>query len=105
MFNTIGWFIRLALEVLALCAGCWLFGYIVKNGTGSIKDFMRTIGMTIKVICVWIRNKLIDSVKKEREAEKGGHEPKTYDDFCKEYGFPTKEEFEEKIRNHDPMSL
>lgn len=108
MINTIGWTIGAALEVVCVLACIWLFGYIVKNGTGSLKDIIRTIGLTIRVICAWIRNKLVSSIEKEQKSKtekKGKHEPQTFDEFCKEYGFPTKAEFEEKMRNHDPMPL
>lgn len=108
MVHTIGWFIEQALSVLCIFIGVWIFFYILKNGTGAVKDIIRTIGMTVKTVCVWIREKLITKMEEEREGaqeKKGKHEPITYDEFCKRNGYPTKEEFDEMMKNRETFRL
>ena len=107
MVHTIGWFIEQALSVLCIFIGVWIFFYILKNGTGAVKDIIRTIGMTVKTVCVWIREKLITKMEEEHEGAqaKGKHEPMSYNEFCRKNGFPTQEEFEAKMRNHETFTL
>ena len=106
--NTVIWFVKQALEVMFLFIGIWIFFYILKNGTGAIKEIMRTIGLTIKSVCYWVREKLIATMEKEPEEQqekKGKHEPLTYDEFCKRNGYPTKEEFDRMMEQKETFHL
>lgn len=82
--DTIKWFVDLAFNALCICAGIWLFGYIIKNGTGALKDLIRTISLTVKAMCIYIRKKIVNKVEEEPVKE----EPKpdfeihmTYEEF------------------------
>lgn len=77
--NTILWFVKQALEILALIGGIWIFIYILRNGTGAIKDLIQTIGSTVQAVCLLIRKKIITKMKERPEESK--EEKATYEDY------------------------
>ena len=67
--STILWFIGKAFEVTFVFVGLWIFFYICKNGTGAIKELIRTAGELIKALCYKIQDKLTEKKETEKEPE------------------------------------
>ena len=84
--------LNIAWKVTILCIGWTLFKYVVKNGSGTFKDLLDTIGIGLKTFGHWFRMKCLNYLKREQEAK----------DDVREM---TKEEFERKMSDHETFVL
>ena len=61
--------VNLGWKILGLVFGCMLFMCIVKNGPETLKTILRTIAIGIQAMCVAIRKKLLNYLRKEAGVE------------------------------------
>ena len=74
--DTIFWFMERDLSIVCVFIGIYIFMYICRNGTGAVKEIIRTIGATLKALCRWLQDKL--STEKE-EPEEEEEKERTYE--------------------------
>lgn len=83
--------LNIAWKVLALIMGWSLFTYVVRNGSGTFKEFLDTVGVVIRTAGHWIRVQCLSYLKKESENKKSET--------------MSQEEFEKKMSNGETFTL
>ena len=61
--------VNLGWKALGLVFGCMLFICIVKNGPETLRTILRTASIGIQAMCVAIRKKLLNYLRKEAGVE------------------------------------
>lgn len=56
----------LALRILIVVAGFWVFREILRNGPTTVKEVLATIGVLVRVACVKTRRYIAEKLRKER---------------------------------------
>ena len=100
--DTILWFARLALSVLAFVVGWQIFLAILGKGNGLVNDILETLVALLKSLCKKVQGKL--SEKEEPKAEKpkeswkvNGKEFDTLEEAMAEA--------DRCLTNHEPLEL
>lgn len=103
--------VNFAWEILLICVAFALFGYITKNGFGTIREIASTIATMIRTFGHWIRKRCLDYLKKEESAESQPKDKQAAITAYNEYLQKRRaecmsfEEFYEKLKNGDPLTL
>lgn len=63
------WWIKAGLEVMCFFIGVYVFFDIIKNGGGTIKMLIRTLGLVVRTLCVKIQSKLLGGTNKETSSD------------------------------------
>lgn len=58
--------LNLSWKILGIACGWILLKYLLRNGKGTFKEVLETLGSAIKTGCYFIRKKLADSLRKEK---------------------------------------
>lgn len=64
--------LNMAWKVLVLFMGWSLFAYVVRNGSGTFRELLDTISVTLRTFGHWIRKQCLSYLKRESEAKEGG---------------------------------
>lgn len=75
--DTIMWFVNLAWRILLLYIGWIVFRFIMKNGRGTIKEILETIGIVIKTAALKLRMKVAECARKKEPEEEPDRETET----------------------------
>ena len=70
MLEFLVFMLNIAWKALGVICGWLLLKYILRNGTGTIKEILDTISLGVKAMCCAIRKKLADHLRKEVEKDK-----------------------------------
>lgn len=62
--------LNLAWKILVLCMGWMLFKYVLKNGSGTFKEFLETVGLALRTFGKWIQTVCMSYLCKEEPAAK-----------------------------------
>ena len=57
--------LNLSWKILVLCMGWMLFKYVLKNGSGTFKEFLETISLALRTFGHWIRKVCLNYLRKE----------------------------------------
>lgn len=69
MLDIMLFMLNLGWKILGIACGWILLRYILRNGKGTFKDVLETLGSAIKTGCYFIRKKLAEKLLKEKEKE------------------------------------
>ena len=69
---------RFGLDVLKILFGITLLFWMLFPGRKTISNLLKTIELAIKALCIKIRNKLIESLEKEKAEPKKDDEEAEY---------------------------
>lgn len=64
--------LNLSWKILVVCMGWMLFKYVLKNGSGTFRDFLDTVSIALRTFGHWIRKTCLNYLKREsakRDAE------------------------------------
>lgn len=62
---------QIALGMITFIVGWQVFGYILKNGRGGMREFLDTLTLILKSIGHWIRMRCLGYLKREAERKEG----------------------------------
>lgn len=69
------WSFTVALKLVGIAVAFMVFKEVLKNGTGTFRTLIGTIGLAVQACCLKIKTLLLKSIKKERENLEGNKEP------------------------------
>ena len=98
MLHTIGWFVGLAFEVVAVLIGIQLFVLIIRPKTR--KKLIQGIDDITRAVYKWIHEKLSDKKEEPAEEETEDEGRVTIEMSYKEF-----KDFEEAMRSHKTAEL
>ena len=67
MLDIMLWMLNVAWKILGIACGWILIRYLLKNGKGTFREMLDTLGSAIKTGCYFIRKKLAEMLTKEKE--------------------------------------
>ena len=67
MASILSWVLGIAWRTALLCAGFICVKQIVRNGGGTLKEILETLGLGIRAGCIELRKKLVEHLKKDEE--------------------------------------
>ena len=86
--------LNLSWKILVLFMGWTLFKYVLKNGSGTFKEFLDTVGIALRTFGHWIRKVCLNYLRKESAEAEEKVDEKLSEDLDR---FVTYKEFEEAI--------
>lgn len=75
MGSILSWILGIAWRTALLCAGFICIKQIVRNGGGTLKEILETLGLGIRAGCIELRRKLVEHLKKEEVIEEDPNGP------------------------------
>ena len=69
------WALTFALKLVGIAVAFMVFKEVLKNGTGTFRTIVSTIGLCIQAGCLKVKSLLVNMIKKERENPEGPNEP------------------------------
>lgn len=69
MLNALGFALNMAWKILAIVGGWMLFKYVLKNGSGTMRDILDTISVAFKALGHAIRKWCIGYLKREASGD------------------------------------
>ena len=69
MLEFVSFMLNVGWKTLGIVFGWLLLKYIIRNGTGTIREVLDTIGIGIKAACLAIRKKIREKLLKEEDKE------------------------------------
>lgn len=70
MWDFLGTMLSMSWKVFGIMAGWMLIKHLMREGTGTLKELLETIGVAIRAGCLMTKKALWAKIKEEREAEK-----------------------------------
>lgn len=61
------WILGIAWKTALLCVGWICIKQIIRNGGGTLREVLETLGLAIRAGCLTMRAKLVDKLRKENE--------------------------------------
>lgn len=75
MTSVLSWMLGMAWRIAILMIGYTALKAVLRNGNGTLKEILETIGLAIRAGCLSLRSKLVERLRsgaEEKETEKAG---------------------------------
>lgn len=70
MWDFLGTMLSMSWKVFGIMAGWMLIKHLMREGTGTLKELLETLGIAIRAGCLMLKKALWAKIKEEREPER-----------------------------------